>query len=101
MLRLIVASETLVPLSSSNASQCSFNVRSGFAFSCSGSHFLKAAPLTEGLPGIFFVRTSPVSCLLLSQRFMVERETPKSSATSFLGMPRSTAASTLDLRSFE
>ena len=32
---------------------------------------------------------------------MVERETPKSSATSFLGMPRSIAASVFNLRSFE
>ena len=33
--------------------------------------------------------------------FMLERETPKRSATSFLGMPLSTAASALNLRSFE
>jgi hypothetical protein len=32
---------------------------------------------------------------------MVDRETPKSSETSFLGMPRSIAASTFSLRSFE
>jgi hypothetical protein len=35
------------------------------------------------------------------QRLMVDRETPKSSATSFLGMPRSIAASVFSLRSFE
>src|SRR5215204_6168420 len=45
--------------------------------------------------------TSPVRRLRLSQRLMVERETPKSSATSFLGMPRSIAASVFNLRSFE
>src|SRR5829696_10152655 len=101
MERLIVASETSTPLSSKKASQCSLRVRSGFDFSCSGSHSLKASPLTEGLPGIFIVSTSPVRRLLLSQRLMVERETPKSSATSFLGMPRSIAESTFNLRSFE
>jgi hypothetical protein len=37
----------------------------------------------------------------LEQGLMVERETPKRSATSFLGMPRSMAASVFNLRSFE
>src|SRR5215216_3827000 len=101
MLRLIVASETSTPLSSSKATQCSLKVRSGLDFSCSGSHSLKASPFTEGLPGIFIVSTPPVWRLLLSQRLMVDRETPKSSATSFLGMPRSIAASVFNLRSFE
>jgi hypothetical protein len=32
---------------------------------------------------------------------MVDRETPKSRATSLLGMPRSMAASVFNLRSFE
>src|SRR5215207_9689619 len=45
--------------------------------------------------------TSPVWRLLLSQRLRVERETPKRSWTSFLGMPRSKAESTFNLRSFE
>ena len=45
--------------------------------------------------------TSPVWRLLLSQRLMVDVETPKRSATSFLGMPRSIAASVFNLRSFE
>src|SRR5215217_2118566 len=101
MLRLIVASETSTPLSSSKASQCSLRVRSGLNFSCWGSHCLKASPFTEGLPGIFIVSTPPVWRLLLSQRLMVDRETPKSSATSFLGMPPSIAASVFNLRSFE
>jgi hypothetical protein len=101
MLRLIVASETSTPLSSSNACQFSLKVRSGLDFSCSGSHSLKAAPFTEGLPGIFIVSTSPVWRLRLSQRLMVEQDTPKTSATSFLGMPRSMAASVFNLRSFE
>ena len=51
MFRLIVASETFMPLSSSKALQCSAKVRSGLDFSCSGSHCLKALPFTEGLPG--------------------------------------------------
>jgi len=90
-----------MPLSSKKASQCSDKVRSGLDFSCSGSHCLKALPFTEGLPGILWIVTSPVRRLLLSQRLMVERETPKRSWTSFLGMPRSMAESTFSLRSFE
>ena len=101
MERLIVASETSTPVSSKKASQCSLRVRSGFDFSCWGSHSLKASPLTEGLPGIFIVSTSPVWRLLLSQRLIVDRETPKRSWTSFLGMPRSIAASVFNLRSLE
>ena len=101
MLRLIVASETPTPVSSSKASQCSFNVRSGFLSRCSGSHRLNASPFTEGLPGISWMATSPVWRLLLSQRLMVERESPKRSWTSLLGTPRSMAASAFNLRSFE
>src|SRR5215208_4129366 len=85
MLRLIVASETSMPVSSKKGSQCSLRVRWGFVFSCFGSHSLKASPFTDGLPGIFIVWTSPVWRLLLSQRLMVERETPKRSWTSFSG----------------
>ena len=66
-----------------------------------GSHSLKALPFTEGLPGILWMFTSPVRRLRPSQRLMVERETPKSSATSFLGIPRSMAARDFNLRSFE
>jgi hypothetical protein len=101
MLRLIVASETSTPVSSRKAWQCSLKVRSGFLSNCSGSHSLKALPLTEGLPGIFSMFTSPVVRLLLSQRLIVEREIPKSSWTSLLGMPRSMAESVFNLRSFE
>src|SRR5215216_659185 len=101
MLRLIVASETSMPVSSKKGSQCSLRVRWGFVFSCFGSHSLKASPFRDGLPGIFIVWTSPVWRLLLSQRLMVERETPKRSWTSFLGMPRSIAASVFNLRSLE
>ena len=61
----------------------------------------KALPFTDGLPGILWMSTSPVWRLLLSQRLMVDREIPKRSETSFLGMPRSMAQSTFNLRSFE
>ena len=44
---------------------------------------------------------SPVWRLLFNQRLMVDTETPKSLETSFLGMPRSTAASVFNLRSLE
>jgi hypothetical protein len=101
MLRLIVASETSTPVSSRKASQCFLNVRSGFLFRCPGSHSLKARPLTEGLPGIFSMFTSPVVRLLPIQRLIVERETPKRSWTSLLGIPRSIAASAFNLRCFE
>ena len=48
-----------------------------------------------------FGSTSPVSRRRLSQRLMVGIETPKTLATSLLGIPRSTASSTLSLRSLE
>src|SRR5215203_6178542 len=101
MLRLMVASETSTPISSSKAWQCSLRVRSGLDSSCWGSHRLKASPFLGGLPGILWMLTSPVWRLLFSQRLMVERETPKRSWTPFLGMPRSMAESTFNLRSFE
>ena len=53
------------------------------------------------LQGISLMLTSPVWRLLLSQRLRVEWETPKRSDTSFLGMARSMAESTFNLRSFE
>src|SRR3712207_3018997 len=66
-----------------------------------GSHSLSIAPFLEGLPGIALGSTSPVSRRLFSQRFMVGTDTEKIFATSSLGVPASTAASTLNLRSFE
>src|SRR5215213_6629434 len=101
MFRLIVASETSTPVSSSKASQCSLRVRSGLPFRCPGSHRLNASPFTEGLPAILWMATSPVRRLLLSQRLMVERDSPKRSWSSLLGTPRSKAASAFNLRSFE
>ncbi len=58
-------------------------------------------PFLEGLPGIDLGSTSPVSRRLLSQRFIVGIDTEKVFAISSLGLPASTAASTLNLRSFE
>src|SRR5829696_2571286 len=93
--------ETVCPNSSSKASQCSSRVRSSLASSCFGSHSLSIVPLLGGLPGIGLGSTSPVSRRLFSQRFMVGIDTEKVFATSSLGVPASTAASTLNLRSFE
>jgi hypothetical protein len=53
------------------------------------------------LPGEGLGATSPVRPRRLSQRLSVEAETPKRATTSFLGTFRSTASSTLSLRSFE
>jgi hypothetical protein len=70
----------------------------------------QGAPLLGGLtdlqmlgvrPGEGLGATSPVSRLRLSQRRTVAKETPKVSTIRALGPPRSTAASTLALRSFE
>src|SRR5215218_1130567 len=97
----MVEVETPSPNSSSKASQCSSRVRSSLASRCSGSHSLSIVPFLAGLPGIGSGSTSPVSLRLLSQRFMVGIDTEKVLATSSLGVPESTAASTLNLRSFE
>src|ERR671919_1238595 len=93
--------ETLCPKCSSKASLCSSRVRSSFASRCFGSHSLSRVPFLEGLPGIALGSTSPVSRRLFNQRLMVGIDTEKVLATSSLGVPASTAASTLDLRSFE
>ena len=58
-------------------------------------------PFVQSLPGIGFGSASPVWRRLWSQRFMVGIDTEKVFATSSLGLPASTAASTLNLRSFE
>src|SRR5215208_3932350 len=97
----MVEVEISSPNSSSKAWRCSSRVRSWLASRCSGSHSLSIAPFLGGLPGIALGWTSPVCRGLLSQRFMVGIDTEKVLATSSLGVPASTAASTLDLRSFE
>src|SRR5215204_3194156 len=98
----MVELETTSPNSSSSkASLCSSRVRSSLASRCLGSHSLSIVPFLEGLPGIGLGSTSPVSLRLLSQRFMVGIDTEKVFATCSLGVPASTAESTLNLRSFE
>src|SRR3954454_2169303 len=97
----MVGVDTASPKRSSKASRCSSRVRSSLASRCSGSHSLSIAPFLEGLPGIGSGSTSPVSRRLFSQRFMVGIDTEKVLATSSLGVPASTAESTLNLRSFE
>src|SRR5215210_2859428 len=97
----IVEVETLCPNSSSKAWRCSSRVRSSLASRCLGSHSLSITPFLEGLPGIGSGSTSPVSRRLLSQRFMEGIETEKVFASCSLGLPESTAESTLNLRSFE
>jgi hypothetical protein len=57
--------------------------------------------LHRGSARDLWISTSPIWRLLLSQRLMVELETPKRAWTSFLGMPRSMAESTFNLRFFE
>jgi hypothetical protein len=97
----MVEVETLCPKCSSKAPRCSSRVRSSLASRCCGSHSRSTTPLLEGLPGIGLGLTSPVSRRLFIQRFMVGIETEKVLATSSLGLPESTAESTLNLRSFE
>ena len=101
MARLTVEVETTTPVSSSKASRCSWRVRSLLSCSWEGNHCWSAAPLRRGRPGIGLGSTSPVSRRLLSQRLMLGTDTEKVLATSSLGTPRSTAASTLSLRSLE
>src|ERR687897_1381101 len=97
----MVEVETSSSKCSSNASRCSSRVRSSFASRCLGSHSSSIVPFLEGLPGIALGSTSPVSRRLFIQRFMVGIDTEKVLATSSLGLPESTAESTLNLRSFE
>src|SRR3954449_4242568 len=97
----MVEVETLWPNSSSKASRCSSRVRSSLVSRCFGSQLWSISPFLEGLPGIGFGCTSAVSRRLFSQRFMVGIDTEKVFATSSLGLPASTASSTLNLRSFE
>jgi hypothetical protein len=69
---------------------------------CSGSHAASTTTLRAVGPGTPFLGSKPpVSLLSLSQRLMEGTDTEKVFATSFRGTPRSTAASTRDLRSIE
>jgi hypothetical protein len=101
MLRLIVAVDTVIPSSSSKASQCSSRVRSGLLRRWPANHSSSIPPLMAGGPGMGLGSTLPVSRRLFSQRLIEGKETPKILATSALGIPRSTASNTFTLRSFE
>src|SRR5829696_6571794 len=103
MARLIVAKDTRTPRAPSHSSQWRSRVASSFSSSC--SHNARLSSALERMrrlrpPERFGSRSSP-SRRRLTQRLMVERETPKSSETSSRGRPRSTAPSTRSLRSFE
>ena len=101
MLRLIVAVDTVIPSSSSKASQCSSRVRSGLLRRWPANHSSSIPPLMAGGLGMGLGSTLPVSRRLFSQRLIEGKETPKILATSALGIPRSTASNTFTLRSFE
>ena len=103
MARLIEEIDTLTPVFSCQSSQWRSKVASSFSSSCfhrvlfcSGVARMRRFRPVE-VPG---ERSLP-SRLILSQRFRVVREMRKVSTTSLLGIPRSTAASALILRSFE
>lgn len=88
--RLIVAVETSMARSSSNAWQCSSRVvRSGLLWSCSGSHAASGAPLCAGGPATPFLGSkAPVSLLSLSQRLMEGIRRPRKSLRAPLGAPQ-------------
>src|SRR5215218_398389 len=101
--RLIVANDTLTPRALSHSSQWRCRVASSFSSSC--FHNARLSSAVERMrrlrpPERSGSRSSP-SRRRLTQRLMVERETPNSSETSSRGRPRSTAPSTRSLRSFE
>jgi len=103
MARLIVEIDTRTPVFCSQSSQWRSKVASSFSSSCShkalfcsGVERMRRFRPVEN-PG---ERSLP-SLLILSQRFRVVRETRKVWTTSLLGIPRSTAATALTLRSFE
>lgn len=103
MARLMVETDTRTPVFCSQSSQWRSRVASSFSSSCfHKALFSSRDPRMRRLlpvetPG---ERPSP-SLIILSQRFSVVRETEKARTTSLLGMPRSTAATALILRSFE
>ena len=75
----------------------------GVEANLAGKPLLQRPPLARaGGPGIGSASTSsPVSRRFLSQRLTVAGETPKVPTISPRGRPRSTAAKTFNLRSFE
>jgi hypothetical protein len=103
MARLMAEMDTLTPVFCSHSSQWRSKVASSFSSSCSHSSpsSSRVARMRRLLPVETPGERSLPSMLIFSQRLRVVREMEKSSTTSFLGMPLSTAATALILRSFE
>ncbi len=103
MARLMVEMDTPTPVRSSQSSQWRSRVASSFSSSCFHKAFFcwSVARMRRFRPVENLGERSLPSLLILSQRFSVVREMEKVSTTSPLGIPRSTAATALTLRSFE
>ena len=103
MARLMAETDTLTPVFSSHSSQWRSKVASSFA--SSWPHKSRSSSGVERMRRLLPVETpgerSLPSLLIFSQPLRVVSEMEKISTTSLLGMPRSTAASALILRSFE
>jgi hypothetical protein len=101
--RLIVEADTFTPRCRSHYSQWRSSVASRFSSSSRHSALRSSAflQMLGVLPSEGLGATFPVSRLRLSQRRVAAKETPKRRTICALGVPRSTAASTLNLRSFE
>jgi hypothetical protein len=103
MARLMVAKDTLTPVFRSQSSQWRSRVASSFSSSCFHRTLfsLSVERMRRFRPVENLGERSLPSLLIFSQRFRVVREMRKVSTTSLLGMPLSTAATALVLRSFE
>jgi hypothetical protein len=103
MARLMAEIDTLTPVFCSQSSQWRCRVASSFASSC--SHRSLSSWGVERMRLLLPVETpgerSLPSLLSFSQRLRVVSEMENISTTSLLGMPRSSAAKALILRSFE
>ena len=99
----MVETDTLTPVFCSHSSQWRSKVASSFSSSC--SHKVLFCSRVARMRRLLPVETPGARSLpylfILSHRLSVVRETEKVPATSLLGIPRSTAATTLTLRSFE
>ena len=103
MARLMAETDTRTPVFCSHSSQWRSKVASSLV--SSWSHRSRSSSGVERMRRLLPVeipgeRSLP-SLLIFSQRLRVVREMEKTSATSLLVMPRSTALTALILRSFE
>src|SRR5215218_84809 len=95
-----VGTEILSPCSISHSSQWRFRLAPSFSASCLTRAQRSSAEATKGLrPGGRGGPISPVGLLSLTYLSRVGIAMPKVLTTSFLGVPRSTAASTFRLSS--